>query len=227
MMLGDLGASVIKVERPGTGDDTRGWGPPFDTQGQSAYFLSANRNKLSLAADFRDPADLELVLRLAREADVIIENYLPGALSRTGIDADALLAQNERLIWCTISGFGPQSMRPGYDFVAQAESGWMSITGEPDGEPMKVGVALVDVIAGKDAAIGSGAGGLIGPPSTGSVGAGRRGRHAGHAALAALVNVTQNAGVRCACPALGHATQPRSLSVISRRRPFARHCGGE
>lgn len=197
MMLGDLGASVIKVERPGTGDDTRGWGPPFDTQGQSAYFLSANRNKLSLAADFRDPADLELVLRLAREADVIIENYLPGALSRTGIDADALLAQNERLIWCTISGFGPQSMRPGYDFVAQAESGWMSITGEPDGEPMKVGVALVDVIAGKDAAIG-----ILAALAA-------RDRAAEHgerlapaerrvhvtlatSALAALVNVTQN-----------------------------------
>lgn len=154
MMLGDLGADVIKVERPGTGDDTRGWGPPFHENGQSAYFLSANRNKLSLAANFADPGDLALVLELIGEADVVLENFLPGALSRIGIDADALLSRFPQLIWCTISGFGPQSLRPGYDFVVQAESGWMAITGEPDGDPMKVGVAMVDVTTGKDAAIG-------------------------------------------------------------------------
>lgn len=123
MMLGDLGASVIKVERPGSGDETRGWGPPFDEEGQSAYFLSVNRNKLSIALDFADPGDLSVVLQLAKEADVIIENYLPGVLSRKGIDAGALMAQNEQLIWCTVSGFGADSMRPGYDFIAQAEAG--------------------------------------------------------------------------------------------------------
>lgn len=154
MMLGDLGASVIKVERPETGDDTRGWGPPFAADGRSAYFLSANRNKLSLAARFDDPADRQLLLQLIAECDVVVENFLPGALARNGLDAERLLAQNPRLIWCTISGFGPQSQRPGYDFVVQAESGWMAITGEPDGDPMKVGVAMVDVTTGKDAAIG-------------------------------------------------------------------------
>lgn len=154
MMLGDLGASVIKVERPGTGDDTRGWGPPFAQNGQSAYFLSANRNKLSLAASFTDPADRALLLELIADCDVVLENFLPGALARNGIDADSLLAQNRRLIWCTISGFGPESLRAGYDFVVQAESGWMAINGDPDGDPMRHGVALVDVMTGKDAAIG-------------------------------------------------------------------------
>ncbi len=154
MMLGDLGAKVIKVERPPSGDDTRAWGPPFDNDGLSAYYISANRNKASLAANFRNPADLELIKKLIRSADVVVENFLPGALARNGIDANAMMRENVSLIWCTISGFGAASQRPGYDFVVQAESGWMSITGEAQGEPMKVGVALVDVIAGKDAAIG-------------------------------------------------------------------------
>lgn len=195
MMLGDLGASVIKVERPGLGDDTRGWGPPFADDGQSAYFRSANRNKLSLVADFADPADRELVLRLIAEADVVLENFLPGALARSGIDADQLLARYPRLIWCTISGFGAHSQRPGYDFVVQAESGWMAITGEPDGDPMKMGVALVDVTTGKDATIGilaaltarerAGTGGL-------SVAARRLHVTLQSSAVAALVNVAQN-----------------------------------
>ncbi|MFN5581133.1 CaiB/BaiF CoA transferase family protein [Gemmatimonas sp.] len=195
MMLGDLGASVIKVERPETGDDTRGWGPPFSEHGQSAYFLSANRNKLSLAASFTDPADRALILELIAECDVVVENFLPGALRRHGIDADALLAQHPRLIWCTISGFGPESLRPGYDFVVQAESGWMAITGEPDGDPMKMGVAMVDVTTGKDAAIGI----LAALSARDRAGArtlpsGERRVHVSLAtsALAALVNVAQN-----------------------------------
>lgn len=154
MMLGDLGANIIKVERPVHGDDTRGWGPPFDAQGRSAYFLSANRNKLSIAADFRDPLDLATIVELAKTADVIVDNFLPGALKRNGLDIESLMRENQQLIWCSISGFGPSSQRPGYDFVAQAESGWMSITGEREGEPMKVGVALVDVLTGKDAVVG-------------------------------------------------------------------------
>ncbi|HEU4628816.1 MAG TPA: CoA transferase, partial [Gemmatimonadaceae bacterium] len=154
MTLGDLGADVLKVERPGAGDDTRGWGPPFDARGESAYFLCANRNKLSLAADLTDPADRALVMRLAAEADVVVDNFRPGSLERLGVDLGALLERAPRLIWCTVTGFGLESDRLGYDFVAQAECGWMAITGEAEGEPMKVGVALADVVAGKDATIG-------------------------------------------------------------------------
>ncbi|HWL39900.1 MAG TPA: CoA transferase [Gemmatimonadaceae bacterium] len=153
MMLGDLGADIIKVERPGQGDETRGWGPPFDADGESAYFLSVNRNKKSLAADLGSAADRALVLDLMRDADVVIENFLPGSLDRLGIDREAILETHPSLIWCTISGYGSDIRRPGYDFVMQAECGWMSITGPIDGEPTKVGVALADVIAGKDAAI--------------------------------------------------------------------------
>jgi crotonobetainyl-CoA:carnitine CoA-transferase CaiB-like acyl-CoA transferase len=153
MILGDLGADVIKVERPGAGDETRGWGPPFDAEGESAYFLSINRNKKSLTADLDVPSDRAIVLDLLSEADIAIDNFLPGSLARLGIDRDRILEQTPRLIWCTISGYGPGRRRPGYDFVTQAECGWMSITGPPGGEPTKVGVALADVIAGKDAAI--------------------------------------------------------------------------
>ncbi len=153
MILGDLGADVIKVERPGAGDETRGWGPPFDSEGQSAYFLAINRNKKSVCVDLSDPHDRKVVLDLIHDADVVLDNFLPGSLERLGLDPDEVLARFPSLIWCTISGFGPESTRPGYDFVVQAECGWMSITGERDGSPMKVGVALADVIAGKDAAI--------------------------------------------------------------------------
>ena len=153
MMLGDLGANVIKVERPELGDETRGWGPPFDGEGASAYFLSVNRNKKSLAADLTEPRDQELMRRLIGEADVVVDNFVDGTLARFGLDPDEILNHCPSLIWCTISGFDDQGSRPGYDFVVQAECGWMAITGEADGSPMKVGVALADVLAGKDAAI--------------------------------------------------------------------------
>ena len=151
MMLGDLGAEVIKVERPGTGDETRGWGPPFDERGESAYYLSVNRNKASFAADLADAEDRAVVLALMQEADVVVDNFLPGVLDRFGFDVGKLLDTHSRLVWCTIGGFAGSS-RPGYDFVVQAESGWMSVTGAPEGDPMKSGIALADVIAGKDAA---------------------------------------------------------------------------
>jgi crotonobetainyl-CoA:carnitine CoA-transferase CaiB-like acyl-CoA transferase len=151
MMLGDLGADIIKVERPVVGDDTRSWGGP--TPLDSPYFRSINRNKLSLAADFAVPADRDLILKLIGEADVVVDNFLPGVLSKRGIDAGALLAKHEKLVWATITGFGANNPRPGYDFVTQAEGGWMAITGDPGGEPLKVGVALADIVAGKDAAI--------------------------------------------------------------------------
>jgi crotonobetainyl-CoA:carnitine CoA-transferase CaiB-like acyl-CoA transferase len=153
MILGDLGAHVIKVERPGRGDDTREWGPPFDDRGESAYYLSTNRNKLGVAADLGSDSDRGIILNLLRAADVVVENFLPGALERVGINASENLRRNPDLIWCSITGFGSASQRPGYDFVVQAEAGWMAITGEPDGQPMKTGVALADIIAGKDAAI--------------------------------------------------------------------------
>lgn|ERR1700674_854200 len=153
MILGDLGADVIKVERPGAGDETRGWGPPFNPDGESAYFLSVNRNKKSLAADLSVAEDRRVIEDLIAESDVVLDNFLGGALARLGLDTEELLDRNPSLIWCTISGFGTDSPRPGYDFVMQAECGWMAITGERAGEPMKVGVALADVVAGKDAAI--------------------------------------------------------------------------
>src|SRR5689334_18145928 len=148
MLLGDLGADVIKVERPGSGDDTRGWGPPFDAEGRSAYYLSINRNKLGLAADFAVPRDRDLIERLLMEADVVVDNFRRGMLERYGFSPDAWCSRRPDLIWCTVTGFGAESERPGYDFVTQAESGWMAITGEPDGDPMKVGVALADILAG-------------------------------------------------------------------------------
>lgn len=154
MTLGDLGAAVIKVERPGAGDDTRGWGPPFDERGESAYYLSVNRNKLSLAADLDDTADQELLLNLIAGADVVVDNFRPGMLERRGLGPRTLVELHRRLIWCTITGFGEYGDRPGYDFVVQAERGWMAISGVPDGEPMKIGVALADVVAGKDAVAG-------------------------------------------------------------------------
>ncbi len=191
MMLGDLGANVIKVERPGSGDDTRGWGPPFDAEGQAAYFLSINRNKLSVALDFADDEDVALLRQLIADADVVIENFMPHALARYGLDKDAELASNTRLIWCTISGFGPTSQRPGYDFVVQAESGWMAINGPETGSQFKTGVALVDVITGKDAAVAI----LAALVGRGGASPAERELHLSlsHSATAALVNVAQNA----------------------------------
>ena len=151
MMLGDMGADVIKVERPELGDETRGWGPPFDERGESAYFLSTNRNKKGIAADLASEPGRALIASLCSRADVVIENFRRGALARLGLDPARLCAENPRLVWLTVTGFGPESDRPGYDFVVQAERGWMSISGESGGPPMKSGVALVDVITGKDA----------------------------------------------------------------------------
>jgi crotonobetainyl-CoA:carnitine CoA-transferase CaiB-like acyl-CoA transferase len=194
MMLGDLGADVIKVERPGTGDDTRGWGPPFNDRGESAYYLSVNRNKRSIALDLDDEEDISVIRRLAAGADVVVDNYRPGTLERRGIDPDLMLDSNPRLIWCTITGFGEESDRAGYDLVVQAESGWMAITGDPAGEPTKIGVALADVIAGKDAAIAILAA-LVRRGVADSMPAEERRIHVSliSSATAALVNVAQNA----------------------------------
>jgi len=195
MMLADMGADVIKVERPGTGDETRGWGPPFDQNGQSAYYLSVNRNKRSVAADLDAEADRDLILRLVGEADVVVDNFRRGTLERRGIVPEDILRRHRHLIWCTITGFGANSDRAGYDLVVQAESGWMAITGEPASDPMRVGVALADIIAGKDAAIAILAALASRSPRAGAELAPEKRRihiSLAHSATAALINVAQN-----------------------------------
>jgi crotonobetainyl-CoA:carnitine CoA-transferase CaiB-like acyl-CoA transferase len=153
MTLGDLGADVIKVERPHWGDDTRGWGPPFDARGESAYYLSCNRNKRSVVLDLDREGDRETTRTLIAGADVVIENFKGGSLERRGLQPLAMLAAHPRLLWCSISGFGRDDPRGGYDFVLQAEAGWMSVTGPAAGAPSKTATALVDVLTGRDAAI--------------------------------------------------------------------------
>lgn len=155
MTLADLGAEVIKVERPGVGDDTRQWGPPW-TESSSAYFECVNRSKRSVALDLTDPDDLAVARRLAARADILVENHKSGTLDRYGLGYDAVSAGNPALIYCSITGFGSREGAglPGYDFLVQALGGLMSITGASSGEPTKVGVALVDVLTGKDAVIG-------------------------------------------------------------------------
>ncbi|WP_067394183.1 CaiB/BaiF CoA transferase family protein [Streptomyces sp. F-3] len=155
MTLADLGATVIKVERPGTGDDTRSWGPPWSAT-STTYFESVNRSKRSVALDLTDEGDRELARELARRADVLVENFKPGTLDRLGLGYDAVSAGNPGVVYCSVTGFGSGAGAGllGYDFVVQAVGGLMSITGAADGEPTKAGVALVDVLTGKDATIG-------------------------------------------------------------------------
>jgi crotonobetainyl-CoA:carnitine CoA-transferase CaiB-like acyl-CoA transferase len=161
-LLGDLGADVIKIESP-SGDDTRHWGPPFVKDGEgretdlSAYFVAANRNKRSISVDLATPAGREPVLRLLEEADVVIENFKPGGLKRFGLDAESCLARRPDLVYCSISGFGqtgPNAHLPGYDIMAQGFGGIMSLTGDPSGQPMKVGVGIADVMCGMYATVG-------------------------------------------------------------------------
>jgi crotonobetainyl-CoA:carnitine CoA-transferase CaiB-like acyl-CoA transferase len=153
MVLADLGADVLKVEHPERGDDTRHWGPPF-ARGESAYFLSVNRNKRSVGLDFKKAEDLERVKNLAAGSDVVIENLRRGALEKLGLGYEALRETNPGLVYCSITGFGPgkDQNRPGYDFLIQARGGIMGITGFPDGEPTKVGVAIADIVCGLYAA---------------------------------------------------------------------------
>jgi formyl-CoA transferase len=150
MMLGDMGATVIKIEQPGKGDDTRHFGPPY-VAGESAYYLGLNRNKRSITLDFNNPEHKKRLLELVSTATVLVENFRPGMLERQGLGYETLRAMNPGLIYCSISGYGhdgPYAMRPGYDFVAQAESGIMSVTGEVEGEPQRVGSPVADVSAG-------------------------------------------------------------------------------
>ena len=155
MMLGDLGATVIKVEEPERGDDSRAWGPPY-VDGESTYYLSTNRNKRSVALDLRTPEGGAAGRELAARADVVVENFLAGRLAKYALDYDSVRRTNPDVIYCSVSGFGsgPGASLPGYDFIAQAVGGLMSITGQEDGPATKVGVALVDVLTGLHACIG-------------------------------------------------------------------------
>ena len=150
LMLGDNGADVIKVEIPGTGDDTRKWGPPFIGE-ESAYYLSINRNKRSLTLNLQDAQAQEVFMKLAKDIDVVVENFTPGVMGRFGLDYDAVKAVSPKVVYCSISGFGqdgPYRNRPAYDQIMQGVGGLMSITGEPDGEPQKIGIAVTDIGAG-------------------------------------------------------------------------------
>ncbi|HKD11444.1 MAG TPA: CoA transferase, partial [Thermoanaerobaculia bacterium] len=194
MLLGDLGARVVKVEAPKVGDTTRSWGPPYDsTSGMSAYYLSVNRNKESIALDLSSPAGVESVRILALRADVLVENFSPGALEKFGIRLSQLREQNPRLLTASVTGFGrrgPDAASPGFDLLAQAGAGLIAITGTPHGEATKVGVAVSDLLAGCYAAIGILAA-LVARERTG------KGGHVEtdlfSATLASLINVAQSA----------------------------------
>ena len=150
MLLGDMGAEIIKIEQPGTGDGSRQWGPPW-IAGESAYYLSVNRNKKSLTLNLKHPEGQAILKKLIASADILVENFLPGTLERMGLDYPTLSANFPGLIYCSITGYGqngPYKDRPGYDFIIQAQGGLMSITGPADGQPYKVGVAIVDITAG-------------------------------------------------------------------------------
>ena len=156
-LLGDYGAEIIKIEKPGLGDDTRAWGPPYVTgtdgepTAESAYYLSANRNKRSVAVDIANEEGAETVRQLARHCDILVENFKVGGLAKYGLDYDSLSRDNPGLVYCSITGFGqtgPNANKPGYDLLAQGYGGIMSLTGNPEGEPMKVGVGVTDVVCG-------------------------------------------------------------------------------
>ena len=156
MMLADMGARVIKIEQPGRGDDTRGWGPPFQ-HGESAYFLSVNRNKESVTVDFKHPDGRRLLELLIERADVLVENFRPGTLDRLSLGYTHLASRFPRLVYCAVSGYGqtgPRRLEPGYDAVMQGEGGLMSITGSSDGPPYRLGVAIADIVSGMFAAYG-------------------------------------------------------------------------
>jgi crotonobetainyl-CoA:carnitine CoA-transferase CaiB-like acyl-CoA transferase len=187
MILGDLGADVIKVERPGTGDDTRAWGPPWHG-GESTYYLGLNRNKRSVALDLSDPGERDLARRLGERADVLLESFRPGLMASWRLDGNTLRAANPRLVSCSVTAFGSGERAtgmPGYDFLLQAMGGLMSVTGEADGRPLKVGAALIDLVCGLLAVTGIQAA-LVERERTG------RGRHVEvslmDSALAALLN---------------------------------------
>jgi crotonobetainyl-CoA:carnitine CoA-transferase CaiB-like acyl-CoA transferase len=230
MILGDLGADVVKIERPDGGDDTRGWGPPF-VGTDAAYFLSLNRNKRSVIIDLRSSRGVAAVRRLADDADVLIENFRPGLMSDLGLDLADLRAANPRLVTCSLTAFADTvpdaAARPGYDIIVQALSGLMSVTGEPDHPPVKVGVALLDVIAGLYAAIGI----LAAVSERATTG---HGRHVDvalfDASVAAMVNQAANALIGGLVPGPMGTAHPNIVpyqAFESADRPFILAAGND
>jgi crotonobetainyl-CoA:carnitine CoA-transferase CaiB-like acyl-CoA transferase len=230
MVLADLGAEVVKVERPGEGDDTRHWGPPFAGE-DAAYFLSLNRNKRSVTADLDDPEEVSLVRRLVSTADVLIENFRPGLMARFDLGLEDLRESHPRLVTCSLTAFGADAResasRPGYDIIVQAMSGLMSMTGERGGEPVKAGVALLDVITGLYAAVGVLAA-LRERDITG------RGRHVGvalfDASVAAMVNQAANYLIGGAVPERMGTAHPNIVpyqSFHANDRPFILAAGND
>ncbi len=199
MLLADMGAEVVKVEHPARGDDTRAWGPPH-AGGEAAYYLAVNRGKRSLAVDVKDPEGRAAVQELCARSDVVVQNFRPGVAERLGLGFEALRERNPALVYCSISGFGPEhdpAGRPGFDVIVQAESGLMGATGDPDGPGFKVGVAITDVLTGLNAAVGV-LGALLRARATG------QGAHVEatlvNSALSGLVNLAQQALVTGAEP---------------------------
>jgi glutaryl-CoA transferase len=230
MVLADLGADVIKVERPDGGDDTRHWGPPFAGD-DAAYFLSLNRNKRSVTADLGSPEGVELVGRLVSTSDVLIENFRPELMARFGLGLDGLRERHPRLVTCSLTAFGADTVetasRPGYDIIVQAMSGLMSVTGERDGEPTKAGVALLDVITGLYAAVGVLAA-LRERDVTG------RGRHVSvalfDASVAAMVNQAANYLIGGVVPERMGTAHPNIVpyqSFHAKDRPFILAAGND
>ena len=199
MLLADMGARVIKVEQPGKGDDTRAWGPPF-LEGESAYFLSINRNKESVTLDFKQPDGRAVLDALIAKSDVLVENFRPGTLKKVGLDYQSIASAYPRLVYCSVSGFGqtgPRSKQPGYDAVMQAEGGLMSITGAADGPPFRLGVAIADVVSGMFAAYGVAMALLAreyGQRAGGRRGDARRGHGAAHVSGGQLLRERQGPG---------------------------------
>lgn len=207
MMLGDFGADVIKIERPGAGDDTREWGPPYDSDGVATYFNSVNRNKRSVVLDLTDPGDVAAVREMVSHADVVVENFRPGTMEKLGLGYDALRELKPDLIYCAITGFGRDggAALPGYDLLVQAVGGLMSITGPQPGHPTKVGVAVVDVLAGMHALTGI----LVALAHRDRTGEGQR-------VDTSLLSVLLSAMVNQASSFLGAATVP---TIMGNRHP--------
>src|SRR4051794_34798367 len=229
MNLADLGADVIKVERPDGGDDTRGWGPPWTADGASPYYLGLNRGKRSLMLDFKDAGDLELARRLAARADVVVESFRSGTMERFGLGYDHVAAANPGVVYCSITAFGRASQRPGYDFLLQAMGGLMSVTGEEGGEPLKVGAPIVDLVCGLYATIA-----ILGALHARDADPQRRGQHVEAtlmlSALSALVNQGANhllAGVVATRLGNRHPTIAPYATYHASDGPFALGVGND
>jgi crotonobetainyl-CoA:carnitine CoA-transferase CaiB-like acyl-CoA transferase len=229
MNLADLGADVIKVERPDGGDDTRGWGPPWTEDGTSPYYLGLNRGKRSVALDLTDPGDLELARRLAARADVVVESFRAGTMARFGLSYEDVAAANPGVVYCSVTAFGGASDRPGYDFLIQAMGGLMSVTGEADGEPLKVGAPVVDLVCGLYATIA-----ILGALHARDADPDGRGQHVEAtlllAALSALVNQGSNhllAGVTAGRLGNRHPTIAPYATYHASDGPFALGVGND